>query len=111
VDASTVQGIIEHPRQFFLLTSESPGSPVFDGKGAILGICVQHMSAGRAVRLVVLPSSQVAEIAKQAAVEAAKPPPEPAPEPASAADDAKADTPASGVALPPAAGAAPAQSP
>jgi len=87
VNATTLQGIIERPRPFFLATNEAPGTPVFDARGAVLGICVQHMNGGRAIRAVVLPSSQVAEIAKQAAVEAAKPPPEPAPP----ADDAKAD--------------------
>ncbi len=87
VNATTLQGVIERPRPFFLAVNEAPGTPVFDAAGAVLGICVQHMNGGRAVRPVILPSAQVAEIAKQAAVEAAKPPPEPAP----AADDAKAD--------------------
>jgi len=87
VNATTVMGIVERPRRIFLVTTDSPGSPIFDGSGAVLGICVEHMSAGRATGIVVLPSSQVAEIAKQAAVEAAKPPPEPPP----AAEEPKTD--------------------
>jgi S1-C subfamily serine protease len=85
VTATTVTGIVERPRRFFLVTAESAGTPIFDRAGAVLGLCVQHMNAGRPTGFVVLPSSQVAEIAKQAAVEAAKPAPDPGP----AADDAK----------------------
>jgi hypothetical protein len=87
VNTTTIQGIVEHPRPFYLATTEAPGTPVFDAQGAVLGLCVQHMNGGRAIRPVILPSSQVAEIAKQAAVEAAKPAPEPAP----AAEDLKPD--------------------
>ena len=85
VTATTVTGIVERPRRFYLVTAEAAGTPIFDEAGAVLGLCVQHMNAGRATGFVVLPSSQVAEIAKQAAAEAAKPAPEPAP----AADDTK----------------------
>jgi hypothetical protein len=86
VNAATVEGLVERPRQFFLVAGAAVGSPVFDARGAILGLCVEHLNGGRGTGLVVLPSSQVAEIAKQAAVEAAKPPPEPAP-----SDDSKSD--------------------
>jgi len=87
VDATTIGGIVERPRRLYLLTIESIGCPVFNGQGDVLGICVRYINNGEAVRSMVMPAGQVAEIAKQAAVAAAKPPAEPAP----ASDDANAD--------------------
>jgi hypothetical protein len=87
VNVSTIIGIAERPRRLFLVSSESVGCPVFDGSCGVLGICVRYINNGHALRFVVLPSAQVAEIAKQAEVEAAKPPAEPVP----ASDDSSSD--------------------
>jgi len=74
----SVEGIAEKPRKLFLVGGTSIGSPVFDPQGHILGICLTHISNGRAFAPIVLPAADIAEIAKQAAVaakqsEAAKP--------------------------------------
>jgi hypothetical protein len=90
--ASTIQGIVERPRRLYLVTSEAPGSPLFDATGAVLGLCVRHLNGGRATEVVILPASQVAEIARQAAAEAAKPVPAPEPAPADEAPASAAPT-------------------
>lgn len=74
VRPSLVTGIVEKPRRMFLMTDQQLGCPVFDQRGRVLGVSVQNLSGGRASGLVVLPAADVAEIARQAAVEAAKPP-------------------------------------
>jgi hypothetical protein len=48
------------------MTSETPGSPVFDAKGRVLGITVQHFAGGRRTGFVVLPAADIADTAKQA---------------------------------------------
>jgi hypothetical protein len=70
VSFSTVSGIVQKPRQMFIVVGESPGSPVFDAKGHVLGICVRR-SGGSIGTFVILPAADVADEAKQAA--AAKP--------------------------------------
>jgi hypothetical protein len=94
VRPSLVAGIVEKPRLMFLMTDQQLGCPVFDQQGRILGVFVQNLSGGRPSGLVVLPAADVAEIAKQAALEAAKPP---APKPVvveTPAPEAKPETPA-----------------
>ena len=73
-----VGGIIEKPRRFYIASAYSPGCPVFDPKGRVLGICTRHISDGRESGPVILPAADIAESAKQA--EAA---PNAAPTPAS----------------------------
>jgi hypothetical protein len=87
VNPGTIIGIVEKPRRFFIVNGDRVGSPVFDLRGRVLGICVRYISSGRAQRFIVLPADEVDGVARQAAVEAAKPPPEPAP----AADDTDSD--------------------
>ena len=89
VRPTLVVGIVEKPRLMFLVSDQQLGCPVFDAAGKVLGISVQNLSSGRSSGLIVLPAADVAEIAKQAAVEAAKPP---APKPA-AEETAPAKTP------------------
>lgn len=63
----TVSGIIEKPRRYVLMTDYSPGCPVFDAKGKVLGIAVRHISGTQSAGLIILPADAVAEIATQAA--------------------------------------------
>lgn len=79
VRESEVLGIVEKPRRLFLLSEQALGSPLFDLKGQILGITLQHFANGRRIGLIVLPSADIAEMAKQAL--AAKPPAPPTPSP------------------------------
>lgn len=74
VRSTEVMGVVERPRKFYLVTDQSVGSPVFDFKGRILGISLQNISGGRSTT-VVLPASDIAEMAKQAAAAQAKPAP------------------------------------
>jgi hypothetical protein len=89
VTPSTVVGIVEKPRRLYLASGQAGGCPVFDDRGAVLGLCVRHIANGRAGGFVVLPAAQVAETAQQAAAEAAKP----APETAGGSDEGKPDAP------------------
>ena len=67
VQMSTIVGIIEKPRRYFLVSQQSFGCPVFDLQGRVLGISLVYSSGGRQVGAVVLPAADVAEMAKQAA--------------------------------------------
>lgn len=62
-----MSGIVEKPRRLFLLADYSPGCPVFDAGGRILGVSVRHIVNGRQIGLVILPAAAVADIARQAA--------------------------------------------
>lgn len=73
VRPSLVAGVVEKPRRMYLMTDQQLGCPVFDQQGRMLGVSVQNVSGGRSSGLIVLPTADVAEIAKQAAAEAAKP--------------------------------------
>jgi S1-C subfamily serine protease len=66
VRTTEIAGVVEKPRPFFLMTSETPGSPVFDATGRVLGITVQHFAGGRRTGFVVLPAADIADTAKQA---------------------------------------------
>ncbi len=94
VTPSTILGIVEKPRRLYLVGDQAGGCPVFDPRGAVLGLCVRHIANGRAGGFVVLPAQLVAETAQQAAAEAAKPAPE------AAADDGKPDAGPAGAAAP-----------
>ena len=56
-------GVVEKPRKLVLLSAYSPGCPVFDAQGHLLGISVRHIAEGRETGQILLPSSSVAEIA------------------------------------------------
>jgi S1-C subfamily serine protease len=73
VRRSEVMGLVEKPRRFYLLTEQTPGTPVFDPAGKVLGITLQHFANGRRTGLVVLPAADIAEMAKQAAAVQVKP--------------------------------------
>ena len=66
VQMSTVVGMIERPRRFVLVTEQTPGCPVFDPQGKILGLSVYYSSGGRQVANMILPAADVADMAKQA---------------------------------------------
>ncbi len=67
VHTAYIVGIVEKPRRMFLLNDQGIGIPVFDSSGVPLGMSTQYLDNGRPVGLVVLPPSDVAELAKQAA--------------------------------------------
>lgn len=66
ISETTVTGVVEKPRRIYLMRDVSLGSPVFDGEGKLLGLALQHFAGGRRVGVVVLPSADIAEVAKQA---------------------------------------------
>ncbi len=66
IQKSTVVGIVEKPRMFYLMRELSLGSPVFDLEGKLLGIALQHFASGRRTGIVVLPAADIADVAKQA---------------------------------------------
>ncbi len=67
-----VIGIVEKPRRFYLVTDPTPALPVLDPEGRVLGISLQYFANGRLTGIVVLPSADIAEIAKQAVVSGPK---------------------------------------
>lgn len=58
-----VVAILSKPRQLLLATDYSPGSPVFDAEGKILGVSVRHIVDGRSVGSVIMPAVEIAAIA------------------------------------------------
>lgn len=66
-------GIVEKPRRFYLISEPQMATPVFNARGGLLGIALNHFANGRQVGLVVLPSSDIADMAKQAAAAQARP--------------------------------------
>jgi S1-C subfamily serine protease len=81
VRTSEVMGVVEKPRRFYLMTDLRLGSPMFDAKGRVLGITLQNFASGLQTGYVVLPSADIAEIAKQAAAIQAQPKPVELPKP------------------------------
>lgn len=67
VRGTEIAGIVEKPRRFFLMTDQSIATPVFDPEGKVLGITLQNFANGRPTSMVVMPSDDIAEMAKQAA--------------------------------------------
>jgi hypothetical protein len=67
VRVTEITGIVEKPRRFFLMTDQSLATPVLDPQGKVLGISLQHFANGRPTGLVVMPSEDIADMAKQAA--------------------------------------------
>lgn len=67
VHTAYMVGIVEKPRRMFLLNDQGVGIPVFDAGGLPLGMSTQYLDNGRPIGLVVLPPSDVAELARQAA--------------------------------------------
>ena len=66
IRASEVMGIVEKPRRLYLLTNQGLGAPMLDASGRVLGISLQHFANGRPTGIVVLPASDIADMAKQA---------------------------------------------
>jgi len=64
----SVQAVIEKPRLFYLLTGGAVGSPVFDTKGGFLGVILRLRNEADAANVppIVLPASEIREVAKQA---------------------------------------------
>ncbi len=56
-------GLVEKPRQLVLLSAYSPGCPVFDAEGRLLGVSVRHIVEGRESGLILLPTASIAELA------------------------------------------------
>ena len=67
VRTSSIAGVVEKPRRFYLMTAYALGAPMLDQSGRVLGITVQNFSGGRRTGLMVLPAADIADIAKQAA--------------------------------------------
>lgn len=66
VRPSQISGIVEKPRKVFLVNDVTVGTPTFDLAGKVLGISLQHFANGRRTGVVVVPSADIAEMAKQA---------------------------------------------
>lgn len=83
VQPNTVIGIVEKPRQLFMMSNVVASCPSFDADGRVLGVVFRHQVGDRANGFVVLPAADLADSVKEAVVAAAKPPPaEPPPAPA-----------------------------
>jgi S1-C subfamily serine protease len=89
VRTSSIIGVVEKPRKFYLMTAYALGTPTFDHDGHALGVTLQNFASGRRTGFVVLPAADIAEIAKQAAAIQLRPKP---PEPAAPAADAPVKT-------------------
>lgn len=72
VRRTEVMGIVEKPRRLFLMTDQTPGTPVFNEQGKVLGITFQHFANGRPTGLVLIPAADIAEMSKQAVAAQAK---------------------------------------
>jgi len=61
----TVIGIAERPRRLILVNTDAVGCPVFDLQGGALGICLRRMVKNEFSGVVVVPSSDLVDIASQ----------------------------------------------
>ena len=61
----TIVGIVEKPRQYYIVTANNPGCPSVSEDGKLLGVCVEHSGTGTPVP-VVLPAADIADLAQQA---------------------------------------------
>lgn len=73
VRLSEVRGMVEKPRRLYLVTEQEMGTPLFDERGAVLGISIQYFANGRHSGMVVLPAADIADMARQAAAVMARP--------------------------------------
>ena len=65
----SVQAVVEKPRTFYIMNSGAFGSPVFDTRGAFVGIVLRlrnESGDGPAAPPIVLPANDIREVAKQA---------------------------------------------
>lgn len=67
IQTVSVLGLIEKPRRLILTTDQTLGCPVFDMKGKPLGIALAYLSNNTAIQIVVVPSEDIVDMAKQAA--------------------------------------------
>jgi len=65
---ASVQAVVEKPRTFYILTAGAVGGPVFDTQGRFVGVIVR-LREGAALPPVVLPATDIREVAKQAVAE------------------------------------------
>jgi len=65
ITISTVVGIVEKPRKYYIVGNPSPGCPMVSEDGRLLGVCVEH-SGNRNVLPVVLPAADISDLASQA---------------------------------------------
>jgi S1-C subfamily serine protease len=70
---TTVLGVIEKPRRYYLMTDLGIGTPIFDAQGKTLGVALQYFANSRPAAVAVLPAGDIAEMAKQAAAAQAAP--------------------------------------
>ncbi|HTT57145.1 MAG TPA: trypsin-like peptidase domain-containing protein [Opitutaceae bacterium] len=61
----TVFGIVERPRRMLLMNTEAVGCPIFDTQGRALGICLRLVVNNEFSSYVVVPSSDLVDIASQ----------------------------------------------
>jgi len=61
----TVFGIVERPRRMLLMNTEAAGCPIFDTQGRALGICLRLVVNNEFASYVVVPSSDLVDIASQ----------------------------------------------
>ena len=61
----TVFGIVERPRRMLLMNTEAVGCPIFDTQGRALGICLRLVVNNEFSGYVVVPSSDLVDIASQ----------------------------------------------
>jgi hypothetical protein len=66
----TVQAVVEKPRTFYVLTGGTIGAPVFDTQGRFVGVVLRlrNDAAGNAPPIV-LPATDIRDVARQAAAE------------------------------------------
>ncbi len=88
---TSVLGIIEKPRRSYLVSDSVAGCPTLDTRGNVVGISVRSFTNGSISGMQLLPASDVAEMAKQAAAKALE---APAPAPAPAAEIPASEAPA-----------------
>jgi hypothetical protein len=75
IQTVSVIGLIERPRRLILTTDKTLGCPIFDLKGKPIGIALAYISNNIPVDIVVVPSEDIVEMAKQAAAVKAVPMP------------------------------------
>ncbi|HTX67184.1 MAG TPA: serine protease [Opitutaceae bacterium] len=61
----TVFGIVERPRRMLLMNTEAVGCPIFDVQGRALGVCLRLVVNNEFSSYVVIPSSDLVDIASQ----------------------------------------------
>ena len=72
IHASTIEGIVEKPRQFFIPYGFVTGCPMLDLQGRVLGLCLTQIVDGHPMLVgghpsgIIMPAADVADLARQA---------------------------------------------